>query len=94
MSRAAGIHLVLATGRPGEDVVTPAVRDGLPGRVAFRLPGRGDSERVLGSGSGQAAFLLGRGDLLWRRGGGLLRLQCPLVTQEDLEKDLRIQAVG
>src|SRR5262249_39488178 len=37
MSRAAGIHLVLATQRPDKDVVTPLLRDNLPGRVGLQV---------------------------------------------------------
>jgi S-DNA-T family DNA segregation ATPase FtsK/SpoIIIE len=87
-ARAAGIHLVLATQRPDKDVVTPQVRSNLPGRVALKVSSELDSKLILGAVD--AAYLLGKGDLLWQRGGGLLRLQCPLVQREELEADLRI----
>jgi hypothetical protein len=35
--------------------------------------------------------LLGRGDLLWKQGGALLRLQSPFVTQAELEAWLKIR---
>ena len=88
MSRAAGIHLVLATQRPDKDVVIPVLRDNLPGRIALQVMKEASSELILSSPS--AAYLLGRGDLFWQHGGGLLRLQSPLVTQSELEKALRI----
>ena len=37
-----------------------------------------------------AAYLLDRGDLLWRDRGGLTRLQSPLVSKEELESHLRV----
>jgi DNA segregation ATPase FtsK/SpoIIIE, S-DNA-T family len=88
MARAAGIHLVLATQRPDKDVVTPLLRDNLPGRIALQVPKPAGSELILNSPN--AAFLLGKGDLLWQRGGGVLRLQSPFVSQVELEKALRV----
>jgi S-DNA-T family DNA segregation ATPase FtsK/SpoIIIE len=69
MARAAGIHLVLATQRPDKDVVTPLLRDNLPGRIALQVPKPAGSELILNSPN--AAYLLGKGDLLWQRGGGV-----------------------
>jgi hypothetical protein len=89
MARAAGIHLVLATQRPDKDVVTPLLRDNLPGRIALRVAAKASSELILGSPD--AVNLLGRGDLLWKQGGGLLRLQSPFVTQAELEARLKIR---
>ena len=37
MARAAGIHLILSTQRPDKDVVTPLLRENLPGRIALRV---------------------------------------------------------
>ncbi|HYT92178.1 MAG TPA: FtsK/SpoIIIE domain-containing protein [Gemmataceae bacterium] len=87
MSRAAGIHLVLATQRPDKDVVTPLLRDNLPGRVALQVKTEASSKLVIDSP--EAAYLLGKGDLLWQRGGSLLRLQSPFVTQAEFEESLK-----
>jgi S-DNA-T family DNA segregation ATPase FtsK/SpoIIIE len=89
MARAAGIHLVLATQRPDKDVVTPLLRDNLPGRIALQVPKPAGSELILNSPN--AAYLLGKGDLLWQRGGGVLRLQSPFVSQPELERALRVE---
>jgi DNA segregation ATPase FtsK/SpoIIIE, S-DNA-T family len=88
MSRAAGIHLVLATQRPDKDVVTPLLRDNLPGRIALKVASPANSNLILGGPD--AAHLLGKGDLLWKRGGGMVRLQSPFVTQQEFEKHLGI----
>jgi phosphoglycolate phosphatase-like HAD superfamily hydrolase len=87
-SRAAGIHLVLATQRPEASVVTPLLRSNLPGRVGFTVASEADSKLILGLPD--AAHLLMRGDLLWKQGGGFQRLQCPLVGRDELERDLRL----
>ena len=88
MARAAGIHLVLGTQRPEASVVTPLLRSNLPGRVGLQVATERDAKLVLDDPD--AAYLLGKGDLLLRRGGGLTRLQSPFVAKPELEKLLRV----
>lgn len=75
MARAAGIHLIIATQRPEAKVVTPLIRSNLPGRVALRTASVADSEIILGGKQTEAAYLLGKGDLLYQVGAQLQRLQ-------------------
>jgi S-DNA-T family DNA segregation ATPase FtsK/SpoIIIE len=75
MARAAGIHLVIATQRPEAKIVTPVIRSNLPGRVALRTASEADSMIILGGKQVEAAYLLGKGDLLYLAGANLLRLQ-------------------
>ncbi len=75
MARAAGIHLIIATQRPEASVVTPIIRSNLPGRVALRTASEADSAIVLGGKQTAAAYLLGKGDLLYQVGAQLQRLQ-------------------
>ncbi len=84
MARAAGIHLVIATQRPEAKVVTPIIRSNLPGRVALRTASEADSVIVLGSQQTAAAYLLGKGDLLYQVGSQLNRLQSLLATNIEL----------
>jgi S-DNA-T family DNA segregation ATPase FtsK/SpoIIIE len=74
-ARAAGIHLVIATQRPEAKVVTPLIRSNLPGRIALRTASEADSRIILGANFNQSAYLLGKGDLLFRRDATLDRLQ-------------------
>jgi len=80
MARAAGIHLIIATQRPEAKVVTPLIRSNLPGRVALRTASEADSAIVLGGDKKTAAYLLGKGDLLYQVGANLQRLQSLLAT--------------
>ncbi len=75
MARAAGIHLIIATQRPEAKVVTPIIRSNLPGRVALRTASEADSRIVLGDKENAAAYLLGKGDLLYQVNSKLHRLQ-------------------
>lgn len=75
MARAAGIHLIIATQRPEASIVTPIIRSNLPGRVALKTASEADSQIVLGGKISDAAYLLGKGDLLYQSGSILERLQ-------------------
>lgn len=84
MARAAGIHLIIATQRPEAKIVTPAIRTNLPGRVALRTASEADSIIVLGGKQIEAAYLLGKGDLLYKVGAQMQRLQSLLATNIQL----------
>ncbi|RCJ18972.1 cell division protein FtsK [Nostoc sp. ATCC 43529] len=84
MARAAGIHLIIATQRPEAKVVTPIIRSNLPGRVALRTASEADSAIVLGGKQTAAAYLLGKGDLLYQIGAQMHRLQSLFVKNIQL----------
>ncbi len=79
-ARAAGIHLIIATQRPEASVVTPLIRSNLPGRVALRTASEADSKIILGGKQTAAAYLLGKGDLLYQIGDNMHRLQSLFTT--------------
>jgi len=72
-ARAAGIHLIIATRHPGREVMRGALNSIIPARVGMQMS-KGIESKILLNQPG-AERLLGDGDLLFRDGGGLIRLQ-------------------
>ena len=85
MSRATGIHLVLATQRPSVDVITGLIKANFPARIAFAVTSLIDS-RVILDGSG-AEKLLGRGDMLFMAPDSpkLARIQGCFVSDKEID---------
>lgn len=86
MSRAAGIHLIIATQRPEAKVVTPIIRSNLPGRVALKTATEADSIIILDGNQKEAAYLLGKGDLLYKGGSQVQRLQSLFASAIGFDK--------
>jgi S-DNA-T family DNA segregation ATPase FtsK/SpoIIIE len=85
MSRAVGIHLVLATQRPSIDVITGLIKANIPSRIAFMVAGKMDSRIIIDSVG--AEKLLGKGDMLY---AGVvdpfpIRMQGAFVSEEEVE---------
>jgi S-DNA-T family DNA segregation ATPase FtsK/SpoIIIE len=83
-SRAAGIHLIMATQRPSVDVITGVIKANLPTRISFKVTSRIDSRTILGEQG--AEQLLGTGDMLYKPNtGAMVRVHGPFVSDEEVE---------
>ncbi len=84
-SRAAGIHLIMATQRPSVDVITGVIKANLPTRISFAVTSRIDSRTILGEQG--AEQLLGKGDMLYKPSSDpVRRVHGPFVSDEEVER--------
>ncbi len=86
MSRAVGIHLVLATQRPSVEVVTGLIKANVPARIAFMVTNQIDSRTILDTSG--ADKLLGKGDMLYSAPGisQPRRLQGVFLSEEEVKR--------
>jgi len=85
MSRAVGIHLLLATQRPSVNVITGLIKANVPTRLALKVASQVDSRTILDSRG--AEKLLGYGDMLYKGEGSNepVRIQCPYVSEAEVK---------
>ncbi len=86
LSRAVGIHMILATQRPSVDVVTGVIKANFPARISFKVASKVDSRTVLDMNG--ADKLLGKGDMLFLEPGSPkpIRAQGTFLTDPEIEK--------
>jgi S-DNA-T family DNA segregation ATPase FtsK/SpoIIIE len=86
LSRAVGIHMILATQRPSVDVVTGVIKANFPARISFKVASKVDSRTVLDMNG--ADKLLGKGDMLFLEPGSPkpIRAQGTYLTDPEIEK--------
>ena len=85
-SRAAGIHLIIATQRPSADVITGVIKANLATRIAFMVATDVDSRVILDASGAQK--LLGYGDMMYITAGQKepIRLQSAFISSDDTQK--------
>ncbi|MFH1594546.1 MAG: DNA translocase FtsK 4TM domain-containing protein [Candidatus Omnitrophota bacterium] len=86
LSRAVGIHMVIATQRPSVDVITGVIKANFPSRISFKVASKVDSRTVIDMNG--AEKLLGRGDMLFMEPGNPkpIRGQASLVGDDEIAR--------
>ena len=84
-SRAAGIHLILATQRPSVNVITGLIKANIPARVALQVTSHIDSRTIIDSMG--AENLLGNGDMLFMGPGSRIpsRVHGAYVSDDEIK---------
>ncbi len=85
MSRAVGIHLIVATQRPSVDIITGVIKANFPARIAFQVASKTDSRTILDMNG--AEKLLGRGDMLFLPPGSgqPIRIHGTYISSDEIE---------
>lgn len=86
MSRAVGIHLIVATQRPSVDVITGVIKANFPARMAFQVASKTDSRTILDMNG--AEKLLGKGDMLFLPPGSAdpIRIHAAYMSHEEVKR--------
>lgn len=84
LSRAVGIHLIIATQRPSVNIITGVIKANFPARIAFKVASKVDSRTILDGGG--AEQLIGKGDMLLSFGSEVRRLQGAFVDTPEVER--------
>lgn len=86
LSRAVGIHLILATQRPEATVITGLIKANIPARISFQLKSHIDSRTILDASG--AEKLLGNGDMLYAAADGkeMHRIQGAFVSDDEIKR--------
>ncbi len=79
-----GLHCIIATQRPSVNIITGTIKANFPARIAFKVASKVDSRTILDTSG--AEQLVGRGDMLLSIGSDIIRLQCPFVDTDEVEK--------
>lgn len=95
LSRAAGIHLILATQRPSADVINGTIKNNIPSKISFSLGNPSvDFKTVFGTGIPYK--LLGYGDGVVKYFGQteeFIRFQAPVVSLDNEEVEETIDKI-
>ena len=86
LSRACGIHLILATQRPSTEVITGTIKANFPSRLCFKVASVYDSRTILDSKGGE--LLKGNGSAIFKssKSCDFVKFQAPFIENEKITK--------
>ncbi|WP_407675179.1 MULTISPECIES: FtsK/SpoIIIE domain-containing protein [Pasteurellaceae] len=85
-AQAVGIHLILTTQRPSEEVITKLIKSNIASRIAFKVTSNIDSKTILDKNGAES--LLEQGDMLYSTAGtpNLMHIQGAFIKDSDIKK--------
>lgn len=89
VARAAGMHVIAATQRPSNDVVSGKIKVNFPARICFKVPSSIDSKVVLTTKGAEQLNKCGDAFALLPERAGLTRVHVPMVDENDVKRLIR-----
>lgn len=87
LSRAAGIHLILATQKVSKETVDTKVQENIAGKVCFKMNTLQGSVAILGNKDAyELPQIPGRG--IWSLGSQQVEIQAPMLTEKELDDEI------
>ncbi len=81
-----GIHIILATQRPTKNIITGNIKSNFLVQIAFKVASSLESRIIIDNN--RAEELSGSGDILYREGMNITRLQVPYISTEEIDRIL------
>ena len=89
LSRAAGIHLILATQKVSKETVDTKVQENIAGKMCFKMNTLQGSVAILGNKDAfELSQIAGRG--IWSLGSQQVEVQAPMLTEKELEREISL----
>lgn len=87
LSRAAGIHLILATQKVSKETVDTKVQENMSGKMCFKMNTIQGSVTILGSKDAhELSAIPGRG--IWSMGSEMMEVQAPMLSEKELDEEI------
>lgn len=83
LSRAAGIHLILATQKVTKETIDTSIQDNISGKVCFRMSGHQASILVLGNKKAEG-LPRNPGRAIWHFGQDYIEFQAPYIDEKEI----------
>lgn len=88
LGRAAGIHLVIATQRPSSDCLSGLIKANIPGRVAFSVSSKIDSQVIINTPGAESLHGNGDGIYINPKNSDSIRFQAPFIDTEYINQTI------
>ena len=87
LGRSSGVHVILSTQRPAQDVITPLIKVNFNNRICLAVEDEANSEIIIGTGEGKN--LRGYGHGILKRGRDKVEFQGLYIEQQDRDKIIK-----
>lgn len=88
LSRAVGIHMILATQKPVVEIMTGLIKANMPARLSFKVMSKMDSRVILDEGG--AEDLQGKGEAIFKYNSNMEKIQAIYVSEDEIKNAIKV----